>query len=553
MTNRMIKILILVLMIIVIFPIINHKSSFINPQTVYTPLWSDVYDFLDRQSLKQNIKLDDEAKPYSRKYIASLLNQLDLEKEKLNPVEQNELQFYKKEYAYELRDPSDSLWSINERWYLFSYGDSNFSLKLSPIAGYGISTTGESSGHERWIGASTFGTYSDWFGASFDLRDKGEFGENRDEEKQFSPETGAWIKKTEDGFEYTDVKGSIAFDWRWGNAGISKDYYTWGHGRNGQLIISSKPPSYPQIRLNLKPVEWLRFYYFHGWLNSQVIDSSSIHTEYAGTISAREKSAYINKYIAANMLTVSPWSWLDASIGNSFVYSGDLRPEMFIPFMFFKFLDHNTGRGSIDDGNGTFYIDLSVKYPQTFQFYTSLFVDVTEVRNILEEDYNNTWIGYTLGAKKVDFIIPNLDIALEYTRINPWVYEHKYETTTYKHLNYVLGHWIGQNSDQFRVDVIYRLLRGLKFNLFFERFRKGGQEEIYYAYQGSDEADLPFLYSPLREDQNIGLNIRFEYLHDLVLEGSYKYSDISDEDEEKASDYLLGKKNSFSLSLYYGM
>ena len=541
------RILHLLLLLITIYPIINHQSSFIIPQVVYTPLSNDVYDFLDRQSLKQNIKLEDEVKPYSRKYIASLLSILDSVKDNLNSIEQKELEFYKQEYAYELYQLD------NERWYLFSYGDSLFSVKLSPIAGYGISATGSSNGHQRWIGASTFGTYSNWFGASFDIRDKGEFGENRDEAKQFTPETGAWIKRTQDGFEYSDVKGSMTFDWGWGNAAILKDYFTWGHGRFGQLIISNKPPSYPQIQLNLKPVNWLRFYYFHGWLNSQVIDSSKTYTEYPGTISAREKTAYINKFVAANMLTVSPWNWLDVSIGNSFVYSGDLRPEMFIPFMFFKFLDHNTGRGGIDDGNGTFYFDVSVKYPRTFQFYTSFFVDVTEVRNILEKDYNNSWIGYTLGAKKVDLFIPNLDLLVEYTRINPWVYEHKYKSTNYKHLDYVLGHWIGQNSDQLRVELIYRLLRGLKFNLYAERLRKGGLEEVYYAYQGSDEIDLPFLYSPLREDKTFGLDVRFEYIHNLVLEGSYRYSDIKDQSVDRTPEFLLGKKNSFAVRLFYGL
>jgi len=528
-------------------------------QTVYTPLWNDVYDFLDRQSLKQNIKLDDEVKPYSRKYIASLLLELNSKKENLNRVEQKELEFYKQEYAFELRDPSprpaarDGLRMTEERWYLFSYSDSLFSLKLSPIAGYGISTIGSNSGHQRWIGVSTFGTYSDWFGASFDIRDKGEFGDNVDKDKQFTPQTGAWTKSAKNGIEYSDVKGSITYDWGWGNVGLIKDYFTWGHGRFGQLIFSEKPPSYPHIRLNLKPVKWLRFYYFHGWLNSQVIDSSRTIIENPGTISAIEKETYINKYVAANLLTVTPVDWLDVSIGNSFVYSGDLRAEMFIPFMFFKFLDHNTGQGSVNDGNGTLYFDLSVKYPETFQFYSSLFVDVTEIRNVLEEDFSNTWVGYTFGAKKVDLFLSNLDFIIEYTRINPWVYEHKYQTTNYKHINFVLGHWLGQNSDQIRVQLNYRLLRGLRFKFYVERLRRGGMEEIYYAYGGKDEKDLNFLYAPLREDKVFGFSFRFEYIHDLVLEGDYKYSSISDEDELRTPAFLPGKKHSFGLTLYYGM
>jgi hypothetical protein len=144
-------------------------------------------------------------------------------------------------------------------------------------------------------------------------------------------------------------------------------------------------------------------------------------------------------------------------------------------------------------------------------------------------------------------------LLVEYTRINPWVYEHKYKSTNYKHLDYVLGHWIGQNSDQLRVELIYRLLRGLKFNLYAERLRKGGLEEVYYAYQGSDEIDLPFLYSPLREDKTFGLDVRFEYIHNLVLEGSYRYSDIKDQSVDRTPEFLLGKKNSFAVRLFYGL
>ena len=46
-------------------------------QVVYTPLSSEVYEFLDRMSIKQIILLDDEVKPYSREYIAGLLKEID--------------------------------------------------------------------------------------------------------------------------------------------------------------------------------------------------------------------------------------------------------------------------------------------------------------------------------------------------------------------------------------------------------------------------------------------------------------------------------------------
>jgi hypothetical protein len=548
-----------VLLVILVAPlIINNQSAYLNAQTVYVSVDNEIYDFLDRLSIKQLTKIDDEVKPFSRAYIAERLVEINGKSISLNKVEADELEFYLREYKYEFeklihQDTLNSSGKIISRWFLYSYEDSLFSLKLSPIAGYGISSTGSYSGHTRWIGASTFAAYSDWFGLSLNIRDKGEFGENVDKGKYFSPLTGAWYKNAPNGIEYSDLRGGISFNWAWGSISLLKDYMQWGHGKFGQLVLSAKPPSYPHIRFSIKPVDWFRFTYIHGWLNSMVIDSSYTYYSYPGTISEEEEERYIPKYIASNLLTVSPFNWLDVSLGNAIVYGGDLRPEFFIPFMFYKFLDHNTGRGNTNDGNGMMYFDVSVKLPENFQFYSTAFVDVTEVRNILSNDFGNTWIGLTIGGKTVNTLINNLDITLEYTRLNPWVYEHEGEVTTYKHIKYYMGHWLGQNSDQIRMQFNYQFLRGLKFKIYAEYVRKGGLDEIYYAYEGSDEKDFPFLYSPLRNDKRIGLDVTYEYMHDLVLKGTYAYSSVTDEEPTRTQYFLLGEKNSISLTLYYGL
>ena len=78
-------------------------------------------------------------------------------------------------------------------------------------------------------------------------------------------------------------------------------------------------------------------------------------------------------------------------------------------------------------------------------------------------------------------------------------------------------------------------------------------DDVYFAYGGNDEFNKSFLYSPLRIDEYYGLNFRFEYIHDLILEGSYRYSNVTDEDTDRTPEYLLGKNSYFSLTLYYGM
>lgn len=318
----------------------------------------------------------------------------------------------------------------------------------------------------------------------------------------------------------------------------------------GQLILSSKPPSFPYIRLDLNPVPWLRFYYIHGWLNSLVLDSSQFYYSYPNSISPRLREAYHSKYIAANFLSITPKDWLDFSIGNSVIYTGDLRPEFFIPFMFFKFLDHNTGRLDIDDSNGQMYFDAAVRLPETFEFYSTVFIDVTEIRNVLKNDFSNTWYGITIGGKKIDLIIPNLDVDIEYTKTSPWLYEHKDEVTTYKQLNYPLGDWLGQNADQLSLKFDYKFMRGLDVSLLLQRIRKGGLKDIAYAYENG--VSEPFLYGPLRKEIDVELSTQYEILHDVFAKGYYTYSDISDEDLQRTPSYLLGKKPSFGLSLQYG-
>ncbi len=512
------------LLIIISIAFFDLNFCFVSAQTISVAVENSIYDFLERSSIRQMITLNEAVKPYSRLHITRKLLELDEDRGYLTNFEKEELDFYLQEYKYEInqlrpeqRDEYNQ--QNNSRWFLYSYEDSLFNLKLSPIVGYGISSIGIKSGHSRWIGASVFSSYSDLLGLNFSIRDKGEFGSYIDKDKNFSSISGAWYKNAPNGIEYSELRGEISLDWKWGDFSLAKEDIQWGHGKFGQLILSSKPPSYPHIRLSITPVSWLRLNYIHGWLNSLVKDSAHFYYTYPGQISQQLVESYIPKHIAANLITVSPLTWLDISVGNAVIYSGNVRPEFLIPFMFYKFLDHNTGRGSVNDANGMMYLDVSAKFPRNFKFYSTVFIDVTEIRNILSNDYKNTWFSFTFGNKSIDLIIDNLDITVEYTRLNPWVYEHKDEVTSYKHINYYLGHWLGQNADQFRVQLNYQLLRGLKFKIFVELIRKGGLDEIYFAYKGIDNKNLPFLYSPLRKDRRFGLDITYEYRHSLILQG----------------------------------
>jgi len=514
-------------------------------QVIYTPISSGVYDFLERVSLKKIIEYHDEVKPLSRKAIASFLLEINHYTDKLNQVEKKDLEWYMEEYANEIKQ------NEKERWFLYRYTDSLFSIRVSPNIGYGLNSTNGKLNYIRWPGLTVYGEYSDYFGAHFEYKDVGEYGNNIDKTKYFSPVTGANFSNAPNGIEHSDIKGSISLNWSWGSISLIKDYDNWGHGKFGQLILSSKSPSFPHIELRLKPVEWLRFYYLYGWLNSLVPDSNNSFYTHTESIEPTLHIPFQNKYLAANLLSITPWEWLDFSIGNSFIYSGDMRPETFIPFIYYKGLDHDLGTQGFNDGNGMIFTDAKISYWKNMEIYGTLLIDVLEMRDILKNKWYTSWFGYTLGGKFIDVGINNLDFTIEFTKLDPWVYENRDASVSYKHLDYPLGDWLGQNAEQLRIQFDFKPVRAINLKLYSEWIRKGGLKDIYYAYV--DILNLPFLYAPLRKDYNLGIDASYEIYHDLFTHLFYEFSDISDQDPLRTPDWQLGKTSSFGISIYYGL
>lgn len=523
-------------------------TAIIKAQVVYEPLTNNVYPFLSHMEVKQMLDINSEVKPYSRKYISQLLNQLKEKAGQLNPIEKEELDRFAKEFS-EIKTGSHIKNLVQ-----YNYSDTAFSFSINPALGYGISSSGKYSGHNQWWGARVYGTYTDWFGADLDFRDIGEYGENVLKNKFFTPQRGYYINAlTSNGIEYSDIRGSINLNWSWGSVSLAKDYQKWGHGIYGQLILSDKASSFPYIKLVLKPSDWLRFYYFHGWLTSNVDDSVYFYktgAEQRGMPVYRKK--FIDKYIAANLLTFSPIRELDISLGNSVIYSyPSVKPEYLIPFMIYKFLDHNAGRNNDYGNNGQLFADILIKYPRLCNFYGTVFLDMTSIRDIEAGNSWNTWYGITAGFSRADLLLENLDLNLEYTRITPRVYEHYIPTTTYKHLDYELGHWLGQNADQIRVQLNYIPAKNIYVSVYGERLRKGSlwnSEESYIK-----QLNQPFLSAPVRTDVNLGADIKYELFTSFYVKGNYKFSNVKDDQQGRTPDFLLGKKHQFAINVIYGI
>lgn len=294
-------------------------SSIAAAQVVYEPLHRDVYNYLSRLSQKSIIQFDDQVRPVSRKYIAEKLIEASDKSNELTSLEREELEFYNKDFKRELdfinNVEIDSAqitlvdYDKGDRLRLFGYRNNFFSLNLSPILGVKIGSRDSEKLTHFWNGIYTYGYIDKYVGFSFDFRDNTESGSTIDKTKEFTPVTGVEAKSSLtsplyslDKMEYSESKAVIATDWSWGSFAVGKDFLEWGYSESGLIVLSQKPPSYGFIRLDIKPVDWLKFNYMHGWLSSGVIDSNSIFYNTSGGISF----SFVDKFIATHSLIITP-------------------------------------------------------------------------------------------------------------------------------------------------------------------------------------------------------------------------------------------------------
>lgn len=538
-------------------------TNVINAQIVYEPLYEDVYNFLRRISQKGIVEFNDLIRPLPRNYISDKLLELDSLSSQLTSLEREELKFFLKDFYHERwlsegnkmetehldyfsQDPAD-------RWRMFSYGGDGFKLNADLILGAEIGYVKDAKQTHFWNGIYSYGYIYDVLGFSFDFRDNTESGTTIDKTKKFTPQTGVNARTSEnfygyseDKMEYSEGKMMLATDWKWGSLAAGKEFIEWGYGDNGLLVMSQKAPSFPLIRLDINPVEWLSFNYFHAWLSSDVIDSTSFYY----TANGNQRYLFREKYLASHTLTIKPTKGLDISVGESIIYADQLEILYLIPITFFRLADHYLSRQYNEAGsNSQFFLSLSSKgHLKNTHLFGSLIIDELSTSGITDPETQKYQIGFTLGSSVTDLPIDNLTIKLEYTKIYPYTYQHYINTTTYESASYVLGHWMNNNADQVYGSLKYRFIRGLETEIWARYIRQGERADESKQF----ELPQPAFLSGLRTNYTyFGGQIKFEFMHDLFARARYQYMKTSKQQEDLS--FVEDSNQEFYFAVYYGL
>lgn len=384
-------------------------------------------------------------------------------------------------------------------------------ISVEPIIG--LKSVYDKSSMETWVksgGFKLFGHLSPSFTFYAKVVDNGVRGKTLDTKSELNNTDGFAVSNNygPGGFDYDDAEGQLGVHWGAAQLFIEKIRNVWGYGEDGQIIYSRKAPSYPQLRLVVSLSDHLKFTYLQAVLFSDMIDSARSYGNTANYNTYRR--VYRSKYMAAHLLEYSPSDELNFSLGESIIYSDSFDPVFLIPILVYKAVEYQYR----DNDNAQIFGGMRYSIRSLGYLYADFFIDDINTNKLFSAQNDNVLAG-TLGAHFADCFVNNLDIVAEYTRINPWVYTHKYESATYTSNSYVLGHWLGQNSELFYLSAEYRWIRSLWMKLSFQHIEKGilDSEHVHYSTPGVPS----FLEGPSFHQTVIKFETRWEPYRNLFL------------------------------------
>ncbi len=580
----------------------------LNAQFATEPLRSDVYSFLSTLSQKGIITYNDLVKPLSRKYISQKLVEAEKNSAELTRIQKEELQFYFKEFGYEIdhysnrekknhktskskvkknakdkkRNILDKSWSVETLrprytrkiveemaifkydWYNrfrpFYYEGKNLLLHINPILGYEVGNWEKDNYQNVFLGASFKGYLGDFLGFNFELVQARQAPRVRSSlYNNFSKNTTIDLQLADsERLEYSTINVNIGADWDWGSLVIGKDHLNWGYAENGKIVLSSKAPSFPYLRLDISPTKWFSFNYIHAWLNSDVIDSNSFYSTLrpGNEWYNPQRYTYISKYLVTHSVKITPFKGLDFSFGESVIYSDNLQFAYLIPIMFFDLVDEYLNRNDNFAGASTqlFLAISSRNHIKNTHLYASFFADELTPESLFDPELQYYKFAFTFGGSVVDLPIDDLTLKAEFSKIYPGNYRHFIPTLSYESSSSLMGHWIGDNGDLIYGAIDYKIMRGLNVKLWGQYIRKGTEARGNRAYK-VQIPQPPFLFVDRISDRKnytyLGIESKFEITHDLFIKVHFQYIEV--EQAKTETEFTTKIFRDFSLLFGYGI
>ena len=260
----------------------------------------------------------------------------------------------------------------------------------------------------------------------------------------FSPQQSyAYIDKSKDadGFWTEHINTKISYNYNNFIIELGKFNRHWGNG-DRSLYISDKAPSYPQIGFKYKLNQKLNFLYFHGFLNSNIPDTSR-SSYYKNNFSQRSIS--VSRNIASHRIEWKPNDKFVFNFSESVIYATrSLDIHYLIPILPFYPIENYIG----DTDNIQMGIDILFNINKSQKSYISFFMDEFTPEWIFKSK-NHNWFGWQFGYNLRNIIFKNSELQIEYNWTDQRIYMHKYDINDFYSHSHPLGFWAGPHAQEF--------------------------------------------------------------------------------------------------------
>jgi len=305
---------------------------------------------------------------------------------------------------------------------------------------------------------------------------------------------------------------------------IGKFPITEGVGYLNSLTLSQQKQYFESIHFNWQ-TKYLKFSTISGFL----IADNETRNEYTdslfsnGSFVEMDRKARRTKYLSSHRIEWKMMDNLNFGVNENLIY-GDRPLEIgyLVPVLPLFWMEHYYG----DLDNATMSFDLHYRPIKNYSLYTELFVDDETFTKSFTEFYGNKW-AFLIGVYNSNFLtVEHLNFRFEYSRIEPFVYTHKYHINRYKNVDNFLGGEFGPDSELMNFKIDYSFGFGKNISLNFKRANVG--EPIPGKLDEPDYANdiKTFLRGRVEKHSYYSADFNWQYNDYLGFNLFYSHTDI---------------------------
>lgn len=454
------------------------------PQTENVPANHPVYSFLKRMELKNVISnYRDAVLPLSRKDVAHFIVQIQENKTQLTNTENNFLNDYLIEFEFDIRKSLNNSFSLfgggndvvsgmvrgtfhDQEKHIYAYSDSILALFVDGLMNIDFRRSTGDGLHANAsfveVGPRLRGTIYDKLGYYFQLTNAQFWGSREvlHSDKRISQ---SFALTTPEAKNFDFVEGYLRYDAGIISAQVGRERVLWGNSYGDKLFISDYHRVFDAVRMD---VDYKNFKYtfLHGWLLGKPGNSLPLNNGASEPVVA-------DKYIAAHRFELGINKYIDLGVQEFSIYSNRSVDLGYLnPLTFFE----SVQRSRQERDNGFLAFDVQVRPLQGYEIQSTLFFDDIEIPKLGKDRWENKY-ALQIGLMAVDPLnIPNTNIMIEYTRVDPYMFSHnRSRENEYSSNNVLLGTQIGPNAESWFFRLDHLITNRLTLTTQFEIQRSG--------------------------------------------------------------------------------